>query len=69
MAGNLYGAALTRYNVALVLIKSGRFADALEYANAALRNFETYGEDAAEEIQKTHNLIAHIEKALQAQGD
>jgi tetratricopeptide (TPR) repeat protein len=69
VAGNLYGAALTRYNVALLFIESGRFVDALDYANAALRNYKTYGEDAAENIQETHNLIAQIEKALQAQGD
>jgi tetratricopeptide (TPR) repeat protein len=69
VAGNLYSAALTRYNVALVLIRSGRFVDALDYANAALHNYETYGEGAAEKIQKTRNLIAQIEKALQAQGD
>jgi tetratricopeptide (TPR) repeat protein len=69
MAGNLYSAAGTRYNVALILKQSGRFDDALDYANAALRNFETYGEGAAEMIQKTRNLIAQIEKALQTQGD
>jgi tetratricopeptide (TPR) repeat protein len=69
VAGNLYGAALTRYNVALALIRLDRFVDALDYANAALRNFETYGEGAMEWIQKTRNLIAQIEKALQAQGD
>jgi tetratricopeptide (TPR) repeat protein len=69
VAGDLYGAAGTRYNVALVLIESGRFDDALEYANAALRNYETYGEGAMELIQKTRILIAYIEKALQDQGD
>jgi tetratricopeptide (TPR) repeat protein len=69
VTGNLYNAAGTRYNVAVLLIESDRFVDALEYANAALRNFETYGEDAAEDIQKTRILIAEIEKALQAQGD
>jgi TPR repeat protein len=69
VAGNLHGAAGTRHNVAIALFKSGRLADALDYANAALRNYETYGEGAAENIQKTRNLIAQIEKALQAQGD
>jgi tetratricopeptide (TPR) repeat protein len=65
VAGNLYGAAGTRYNVALVLIESGRFVDALDYANAALHNYETYGEDAAENIQETQELIAHIEQKMQ----
>jgi hypothetical protein len=31
VAGNLYGAALTRYNVALALIMSDRFVDAPEF--------------------------------------
>jgi tetratricopeptide (TPR) repeat protein len=65
VAGNLYSAAGTRYNVALILKQSGRFADALEYAKAALRNFETYGEVAMEWIQKTRNLITQIEQNIQ----
>jgi len=69
VAGNLHSAAGTRYNVALILKQSGQLADALDYANAALRNYETYGEGAMEWIQKTRNLIAQIEKALQTQGD
>jgi hypothetical protein len=36
-------------------------AEALEYAHAALRNFQTYGEGAAAEVQKTQELIAWIE--------
>ena len=47
-AGNLYGAARTRFNVALALRNAGRLADALEYAQAALRNFATYGDRAAD---------------------
>ena len=63
-ASNLYGAAKTRFNVAVALIAvAGHFADALEYAYAALRNFETYGEGAAEWIQRTQRLIARIEQA------
>ncbi len=61
MQGNLYGAGTTRFNVALALAKASRLADAREYAHAALRNFETYGEGAAEEIQKTRRLIEKIE--------
>ncbi len=63
-AGNLYGAAKTRVNIALALCDAGRLADAREYADAALRNFETYGEGAAEEIQRTWGVIEEIEKAL-----
>jgi tetratricopeptide (TPR) repeat protein len=61
-AGNLYGAALTRFNVALALRNAGRLDDALEYAQAALRNYSTFGDRAAEETQKTQRLIAAIEQ-------
>jgi len=59
-SGNLYGAALTRYNVALDLLTAGRRADALEYAEAALRGYEPYGEGAGEKIERTRRLIARI---------
>jgi tetratricopeptide (TPR) repeat protein len=62
-AGNLYCAALTRYNVALVLLNAGRFADARDYARAALRNYQTYGASAQQDIQDTLDLIALIDKA------
>jgi tetratricopeptide (TPR) repeat protein len=68
MQGNLYGAAQTRYNVAIALARARRLADAGEYAFAALRNYETFGDRAAAEIQTTQELIAEIEQDLQAQG-
>ena len=64
MRSNLYGAAQTRFNVAIALANAGRLADAREYAHAALRNFETYGDRAAEEIQETQGLIAEIEQLM-----
>ena len=39
---------------------AGRRADALEYAEAALRGFESYGAGAAEEITEARRLIAAI---------
>ena len=63
---DLYGAAGTRYNVAIALLKGGRFDDAKEYALAALRNFQTYGAGAADKVQKTLELIAIIEQAAKA---
>jgi tetratricopeptide (TPR) repeat protein len=66
---NLYEAAKARYNVANALASAGRFADAREYAYAALRNYETYGDRAADKIQKTQELIEQIEEDLQIQGD
>lgn len=58
--GELYGAALTRFNIANSLLRSGRQADALEYAEAALLGFESYGERAKEMIERTRGLIAEI---------
>jgi len=64
--GNLYGAAQSRYNVAVVLADTGRMADAKEYAVAALRNFEAYGAVAADDVQKTLELIAKIDSVAKA---
>ena len=58
--GNPYRAAKDRFNVALALHSAGRRADALEYAQAALREFESYGDRAADDIQKTQRLIEDI---------
>lgn len=64
VAGAIYNAAITRRSVAITLANAGRFVDARDYANAALRNFQTFGDRAAAEIQKTQELIADIERAL-----
>lgn len=58
--GNLYGAAQTRFNMAITLSRADRRTDALEYAGAALRGFESYGARAAADIEKTRGLIAKI---------
>lgn len=68
LQGNVHGAAQIRYNVATALGGAGRFQDALEYAHAALRNFETYGDRTAGYIQKTQELIARIEQDLHERG-
>jgi tetratricopeptide (TPR) repeat protein len=57
-AGDLYGAAQVRYNLGRVLLAAGRQADALEYAKAALRGYESFGEGALEEIENSRRLIA-----------
>ena len=66
--GELYLAGMYRYNVALTLEVAGRFSDALDYAEAALRNYETYGESAAADIQDTRELIAKIEQDMESRG-
>jgi tetratricopeptide (TPR) repeat protein len=63
-AGDLYGAAQTQYNVAVALAQRDRFGDAKEYALAALRNFQTYGEGAKDEVLKTLELIADVDNAM-----
>ena len=62
--GNVYRAAGTRRNVALDLANAGRLADARAYALAALRNFETYGDRAADMIQNNRDLLADIDRRL-----
>jgi tetratricopeptide (TPR) repeat protein len=60
IAEDYYGAGITRRNIALTYEQSGRLPDALDYARAALRNFETYGNRAADWIEKMKGLIAHL---------
>jgi hypothetical protein len=67
--GNTYGAAQTRANVARALAQRGRFADAKDYAVAALRGYEAYGEGAKEEVLKTLKLIAMIDKGLKGSDE
>jgi tetratricopeptide (TPR) repeat protein len=59
-AGDLYRASQTRFNLAIALFEADRKADALEYAEAALRRFESYGERAEKMIEDTRRLIAKI---------
>lgn len=61
--GNLFAASQSRSNAAVTLLIADRQADALEYAQAALRGFESYGEKAAMEIERTRQLIAKIRGA------
>ncbi len=67
-SGNLHGAGQTRFNVAVALSGARRLVDAREYALAALRNFETFGGAAAEEIHKAQQLLAQIEQAIAERG-
>ena len=60
-ASEFYGAAQTRFNVALALFYVSRFDDAREYARTALRNFQTFGASAKDDVLKTLDLIAKID--------
>jgi tetratricopeptide (TPR) repeat protein len=63
-AGDGYHAGVVRYNIALSLANAGRLADARDYAQAALRDFEPYGAGAAADVEKTQRLIAAIQAAM-----
>lgn len=58
--GDRHGAGLSRRNVAEALLQLGRFEDALLWAQAALRDFQAYGDRAADQIAQTQQLIADI---------
>jgi tetratricopeptide (TPR) repeat protein len=66
---NLYSAATTRIKVSLALANAGRLNEARLYAQAALGNYETFGDRAATEIKQTQEWIAKIERDLKAKGD
>jgi tetratricopeptide (TPR) repeat protein len=61
--GDIFGAGLTRYNVAIALLSARRFDDARAYAQAALANFKSFGGRAAADIEKTERLLAFIDQA------
>ncbi len=65
MEDDIHGAAVTRLFIAGILTKHGRLADAQAYASAGLSNFETFGDRAAEEIQKSREMLGEIERKLQ----
>lgn len=65
---DLYAAAGARLNAAVCLERAGRLADAREYAQAALRGFQTFGRPAARDTRETQEWIATIEHQLKAQG-
>jgi hypothetical protein len=65
-ADNLYGAAKTRYNVAVALARARRFADARQYAVAAKRGFEQCPA-AADKVQETTQLLSVAQRSEDSQ--
>lgn len=63
-AAAYYSAGHIRWNMSRLLAREGRFADAREYALAALRDFERFGAGAAEEVASAKHLLALIEEDL-----
>jgi tetratricopeptide (TPR) repeat protein len=63
-AGDRFNAGKARRNVAAALAARRRFANAFEYARAALRDLESYGDGAADQVELTRRLIAQIEAVM-----
>jgi tetratricopeptide (TPR) repeat protein len=63
--GDRFGAGQTRENAAIALAREGRLADARDWAQSALRDFQAC-ENAEQYVVKTLKLLEHIESDLQA---
>jgi tetratricopeptide (TPR) repeat protein len=61
--GRVYEAAKTRYNAALLLWEAGHTADALIYAESALRGYQSAA-NAEAEIHDVRHLMRQIKAAL-----
>jgi hypothetical protein len=59
------GGGTTRRNVAITLATVGRLDEALLYADAALRDYATYGTRATTDIERTRELIAAVKRLKQ----
>jgi tetratricopeptide (TPR) repeat protein len=68
-AGNIFVAGNRRLNVAKTLLAARRLSDARAYAEAALANFRTFGDRAADHVQEAEGLIADIERAIAKKAD
>jgi tetratricopeptide (TPR) repeat protein len=60
-----FAAGQTRHNAALALFRAGRFSNARDWAQSALRDYE-FSESAEQEVVMTLKLLEAIESALQA---
>jgi tetratricopeptide (TPR) repeat protein len=60
-----FAAGHTRYNEAITLVQTGRFTEARDWAQAALRDYRSC-ENADQEVVKTLKLLEQIESDLQA---
>jgi tetratricopeptide (TPR) repeat protein len=65
--GNAYGAAHSRYNIALLLGNAGRLVDALHYANAARNIYLTLGPDVIADVRRSVELIDELQRHVDIQ--
>jgi tetratricopeptide (TPR) repeat protein len=68
-SGNYYFAAQVQNNLAIALARNGRLSDALLYARASLRNFESYGQGTKENVHRVNQLVDYIENDLVGAGN
>ena len=61
--GNIYRAGIARHNIARLLLADGRSGDALQYARAALLDFERTGPGAVQDAANARDLITELEQA------
>lgn len=59
--GNIYATGQTRHNIAILLERDGLASDALQYARAALDNYEQAGLGAATDADYERRYIADLE--------
>jgi tetratricopeptide (TPR) repeat protein len=67
--GNTYGAGQSRYAASRALAEAGRRHDALLYARAALRDYETVGPGAAPAADEARQLITDLQRKQTAEAD
>jgi tetratricopeptide (TPR) repeat protein len=67
-SGDIYGAAETRFNVALALARGGRFSDALVYALEAQAGYSSLGSAGSVAVREAQKLIEQIKKLAAEKG-
>jgi tetratricopeptide (TPR) repeat protein len=65
-AGNRHGAAQAHENLARALAGRGRLDEARTWAQAALRDYESYGERAPADIDKMRQLLDQIDQTIRS---
>jgi tetratricopeptide (TPR) repeat protein len=63
--GNIYGAGRVRFDIATLLGNAGRPADALQYARAALHDYERVGPGGTQDADAARARIALLEEDAQ----
>ena len=67
-ADDIFRAGQTRENVAIALFQARRFDEARAYAEAALANYQSFGDRAAGHSQDAERLLATIDQAAVQKG-